>query len=293
MNLQIETTAKCIVAGEHAVLRGFPALVLPVKGLSLNLRYSEGGDSLKAEFNGSQGQEMRILFWGVLERALELAQKKRSDIAGCVELKNEIPIGSGLGASAALSVAVSKLFLAKSWITESEIYEFARQLENLFHGESSGVDIAACLHQKPIHFVRGEEPRSFSMKWTPYWYLSYSGSRGMTSDCVRRVKALLEKNPELGHEIDEMMGESVLMAEGALQMKAEKGFSTLADSLNKSRQCFERWGLVNSSLGRHMTLLMEMGAVAVKPTGSGDGGYVLSLWSKPQQSSEKLELIGV
>jgi mevalonate kinase len=69
-------------------------------------------------------------------------------------------------------------------------------------------------------------------------------------------------------------------------MSGEKeGFVDLIESINKARSCYERWGLTAGALDTHMKKLTEEGALAVKPTGSGRGGFVISLWRSEPQSS--------
>jgi mevalonate kinase len=91
------------------------------------------------------------------------------------------------------------------------------------------------------------------------------------------VKNLIAANPELGRQIDQDMAKSVQMAEKALSQNEKEGFFQLQESIQLANSCFERWGLVTKA---HMDWLREQGAAAMKPTGSGDGGYVLSLWTK-------------
>ena len=55
----------------------------------------------------------------------------------------------------------------------------------------------------------------------------------------------------------------------------------LTQGLNKASSCFEKWGLISSSLKEHMDEVKQLGALALKPTGSGEGGHVLSLWDSP------------
>lgn len=277
MSFEVRVPGKWILAGEHAVLRGSPALVFPLQSRALELTYQNSNTDLQLDLSGDHGQDLKLLVWGVLEKACELKSISRSSLKGILKLKSSIPLGAGLGASAALCVAMSHWFVSQKIITTSEQYEFSRTLENLFHGESSGVDIAVALSQAPLKFVRGQLPEALITQWKPQWYLSYSGKRGVTLDCVKQVKELFKTNEHLALEIDAEMERSVLLAERALHETQENGFSLLKEAIENANFCFHRWGLDNPT---HQKKLMEAGAIATKPTGSGGGGYVLSLWNQ-------------
>jgi mevalonate kinase len=289
--MQTRVHGKWILAGEHAVLRGSAALAFPIFSRALELRFEDSNSPLGVEFQGAHGDELKLLFWGVMEKAFEMTGLRRDECLGTFHLSNEIPVGAGMGASAALCVAVGRWFEARGKVSAEELPEFCRQLENLFHGESSGVDIAVALSDQGLHFERSGRRYQVSSNWKPSWYISYSGKRGITSDCVAKVKSLWSRDPSLGAKIDKDMAEAVRMAEVALKTAdASDGFDLLASAINLARSCFEHWGLAGGEAGSHIQMLLDHGAYAVKPTGSGDGGYILSLWrsAPPQELREKL-----
>lgn len=280
-HFQSQACGKWILAGEHAVVRGGPALVFPVVSRSASLRFTPFSQELTAKFIGAHGEDFRMLFWGVFDRALELLRKNRSEIQGEFEFYNDIPVGAGMGASATLCANVVQWLQWKGWLNSSQLYDFARELENIFHGESSGVDVAVALSGKGLYFKRDGTREPIHQAWQPYWYLSYSGKRGLTSDCVLKVKSLYQREPALGLSLDEKMTEATERARQALAKNSEQGLLDLRQAIRSARECFEHWGLVCPELQTHMEVLKSKGALETKPTGSGDGGFVLSLWSHP------------
>ena len=271
------TFGKWILAGEHAVLRGCPALAFPFSSRSLQLEYSPSTNAIEVEFSGPHGEELKLLFYGVLENAL--SRLHRGAPQGRFRLINSLPVGAGLGASAALCGAVSRWCEAQGWIQTGEVYEFARRLEDLFHGESSGVDLAVSLSSRGVRFLRGQGFVEIEPLWWPRLYLSYSGQRGMTSECVNKVKALFQTAPEKAEAIDRRMREAVDLAEKALVRSPEdEGRRLLKQAIDIGLECFQAWGLCQGELGTHIELLKKGGATAVKPTGSGGGGFCLSFW---------------
>lgn len=280
------------MAGEHSVLRGVPALVFPLASRGLQLDFvAQGPIDLQLQLTGEYGRELEILFWGVLEKACELTKFPRGRLQGLVKIDSGIPVGAGLGASAALCVAMSRWFHHLRMIDEPDIGEFARQLENLFHGESSGVDIAIAMRGVPLRFRRNETPRELRMNWSPRLYVSYSGQRGVTLECVNQVKRLFETAPEKAAQLDRQMEEAVARCERALQEKQATGLPDLARALTQAEECFAAWGLIEGGPAQHIQNLKNAGALAAKPTGSGRGGYVLSLWQSEPPAALAKDLI--
>lgn len=270
---------KCILVGEHAVIRGSPALVYPVREKFLDVSFENSFQEFSGEFEGQMKEDLSLVFWGVLEKALKIINKKHSDLHGKLKINNQVPVGAGLGASATLCVALGRFFQYMEFVAEEELYEFCRQLENLFHGESSGVDIASTLTGEPIQFQRPHQIEKLNLqnaKWRPNLYLTYSGQRGSTAECVRMVKELFLKDEKLALQIDEQMKSSVLqMREGLFKTD---GLKDCTESILRAQACFVQWGLTQGALDTEMERLKSFGALATKPTGSGRGGYVLSLW---------------
>lgn len=331
MRFSTTTHGKWILSGEHTVLRGGWALAFPLKtrGLTLTFEPSAAGDSFA--FQGSSGAEFRLLFEAVMSRAFELlglSVQDRRRHTGAFQIESDLPVGAGLGASASLVVAIGRWAVHRGLLAESEIFEFARNLENLFHGESSGLDVAVTLHNRGVKFRKANGAseisrlRASDSGFSPYLAISYTGVRGITADCVTRVKKIAIEDPESFGLLDSQMKKSVEMCERAISVEngtaLEDGFSgresdkgeeianseaggsrlrekQLADKdrfellragIELAGSVFEKWGLTEGVVANHIDDLKRSGAAAVKPTGSGGGGYVLSLW--PEVPTEAL-----
>lgn len=286
------TYGKWIFSGEHAVLRGGPALVFPLFKKKLELQYSQTPSSLTVRAFGENASDIEELFPGVLAKALELLNRQEERLTGDIKFTNELPLGSGMGASSSLCVAFSRWFHYLGFVNNTDIYEFARQLENIFHGESSGVDIAVVLHEKPLVFKRPNIIETLNVK-NPYkLYLSHTGQKGITKDCVNKVNSFIKADPVSGKYVDDKMIQVTL---DAIQLfagsKADSDPQKLVPILNSGYECFKQWGLTEGAVDQHISLLKSKGALAAKPTGSGGGGYVLSLWADKIQSKFDFETI--
>lgn len=285
--LEFRTHGKWILAGEHSVIRGGEALVFPVQSRFLDFRFIEGPE-MKLNIR-HENSDLELAFWGVFEKALQALNLNRSDVSGSIELESNIPVGAGMGASATLCVSLARWLSKLGHLAVEKQFDFARDLENLFHGKSSGVDVAVALSKSPLLFKAPSMIENFEPLWQPHFYLSYCGKRGVTSDCIKKVTSLIETDPTLGKEVDGQMQKSVEMAKEALMTKDH--LSLMKDAIDLANSCFEKWGLISHDLGKHISLLKSQGAIAAKPTGSGDGGFVLSLWQEPPTSPKAIELI--
>lgn len=263
--------------GEHTVLRGHPAMVFPVPDKLFTLSYEATQNPLKVMATGEHGADMKVVFEHVLAHGMQRLQQSMSLLTGTFYLENQIPLGVGMGASAALSVAVTRWFAAQ-FSVENEAM-FARELEHLFHGTSSGLDIAGVSSSSGVLFHQGVVT-PLEPAWDPVWQLSYSGHVGLTAESIQRVQALWARDAEAAKALDDTMHACVQQAKAALTTKTSSSCADLAAAMNRAATCFVAWDLVTEGMATHMQSLREAGALAVKPTGSGLGGFVVSLYGE-------------
>lgn len=287
MSFDFQTTAhgKWILAGEHAVVRGHSALVFPMLEKTLTLSYRKSASAhleLHVHVLGQDPDKMQTLLKKLIEYGAPLIGQSYANLQGHLHIESNIPVGVGMGASAALCVALARWFTAQRWINAAEIYAVARELEHFFHGKSSGLDIAGVASDIGVCFQNGTTT-NIQSTWSPHWQFSSCGQQGPTADCIRKVQKIWLENPTEATALDLQMHDSVILAKRALEAtNPSERQPLLIQAIDSARNCFERWGLITESLGQHIQKLYKQGALAVKPTGSGGGGYVLSLWDSSQ-----------
>ena len=197
----IEVPAKWVLTGEHAVLRGKQAIAFPHSTFSLKLVYRK-----KKEFSITANPFQSVVR-SLVGRAIEwLGQDPRSFDSGEVDIQSQIPIGAGLGSSAALCTAIARLVIWKTGVEEASWIPLSTHLEDVFHGKSSGMDVHAIAHGRPIEFSMsgGARPLAGVVR-LPRFELYDSGLRGQTLDCVEKVKHWRQIHPHLADRFDEKM----------------------------------------------------------------------------------------
>ena len=259
-----------------------PALVYPFLEGFIRFKYRDSGQSLVVRRAGKHRPGLDFALSPVLDKALKSLRRKRGDLTGVLELESALPFGAGLGASAVLCAGIADLFAKKSWITAGELKSFAVSLEDIFHGKSSGMDITAVLEQKALLYKRNRPFEILpSCLARPHLFLSYSGGRASTATGVLKVRSLFDTNRSKAEQLDRDMIRSVELCRQALQAESQKScVALLSEGLSLGSACFSKWGLISYDLESHIAWLKKKGALAVKPTGSGLGGHVISLWDR-------------
>ncbi|MEM1244671.1 MAG: hypothetical protein AAGG80_07645, partial [Pseudomonadota bacterium] len=274
--IETHAFAKCILTGEHAVIRGHDAIVVPLQSFPLKLTYHQ----TPQEKQTAEDDLIYLLFDHVFTNALEKLNIHPQEIQGSFSLENHITIGTGLGFSAALCVAVTRWLITMGYLTQDKLFSFARELENVFHGQSSGVDIVGAMADNPQLFAQPGDYQAIKCNYQPLLLLTYSGEKSVTKKMVHKVNDFIHEQPKQAEKVDKQMQQSASLAKMALeQTDVGQGTKILAQALQLGCKCFQAWHLISASLANHLKSLFQAGAIAAKPTGCGGGGYVLSLWS--------------
>ncbi len=273
--------SKVILCGEHSVLRGGMAVVAPFKLHSFKYDIEASN-----EFILSYSEKVfpyQILFEGTFDKALSILNRKKNDLKVKIKIESMVPLGKGLGGSAAVSIFISRVMNFLSFIKEEGLFSFAMELENMFHGDSSGVDIAGCLSSGPCSYLRGKPIKKIKTNFKNVIFaLSDTNEISETEVCIQKVESLKIKNKKLVQSLDISMDKASKNIVKALE---ENNLELLIISIKSANKIFNQWGLITLQMFEKIKELKNAGALAVKPTGSGMGGYLLSIWKKENEAN--------
>lgn len=276
-SFSVEVPAKWVLTGEHSVLRGREAIAFPYPLMKLSLSYRS------TLSNAVTANPFQSQIRSLIGRASEFLKIPLDVNESLIDIQSQIPIGAGLGSSAALCVAMAKFCLWKAEKNEDQLIALATHLEHLFHGKSSGMDVSAiAAGTSPILYSIEKGARLITGLGTlPRFELYDSGKRGATKECIQKVKHWQQSMPHLVSHYDDQMSESTRIADEALHeySKNPRGAEEkLAHAMLLAQQCFETWGLVTPELMEQKYELLKQGALGVKLTGAGLGGFWVALW---------------
>lgn len=272
---QCRVPGKWVLCGEHAVLRGATAVALPHPEFGLDLRFVPGGDELRVETTEGAGAVRELL-----DAVWEGYGDGRARPRGTLSFASTIPVGSGLGSSAAVCVALTRWLAEPLRLAPGAQFEFARELENRFHGQSSGMDIAAVMSGGPIAYTQGREPQRLAVTKLPRFTFHDTGLRARTSECIFRVNRKRDEAPVLAVETDELMRQAAGACIEGLTLYADApdlALRRLQLGMDQAFEAFLRWELVPAEAMHLRDKLLKDGARAVRLTGAGGGGFLVAL----------------
>ncbi len=193
----------------------------------------------------------------------------------------QIPTGAGLGASAALSVALVRMLdqTHKLHLTPNQIREAAYQAEQVFHGNHSGLDVTLA-QQGGFGVYR--KPQLYPMRTTPIpLCIGYTGKRKDTKARVAHVAHLMKTAPL---ETEACLQHIATLVESGKQAVLTTSWQTLGDLMNQNQAELRKLDASSPEIETLCTLALQAGALGAKLTGGGGGGCVIALGPGQEQN---------
>jgi len=271
---------KVILLGEHAVVYGHPALAVPLT-LGVTAR-AVPSDRCALTGLDELTEAQRRMLDAAFERVAEATGRPPLRIT----LSSTLPVSMGLGSSAALAVAVSRLLLAAGGTRPSpaKVLALALQMEETFHGTPSGVDHTVSAHGAPLLYRRpapGRPPRVRQVRIgaRATLVLALAGPRRGTQQTVAALRQRAKRWPRRYGRLFEEMGRLAMEGTRALE---SGDLETLGDAMNVNHGLLSAAGVSSPTLELAVDALRRAGALGAKLTGAGgDGGAVVALFPRP------------
>lgn len=295
--IRVSAPGKIILSGEHAVVYGYPEVLCAInRRLTVEIQKSENA----LEVTPSEGE----LF---VKYGLELIKTKLgiSELGNLkIKIDSQIPLGCGLGSSAAFAVALTAgifKFLKLPWSLK-KINEIAYEIEKKQHGTPSGGDNTVCtyggflLYRKETEIFKVFSP--LKAKIFPKVFLINSGKRlESTGEMIKAVKDFVLRSPQKTEKIFREM-EKVTRSFLRYLSGEELNFGDLI----KNNESFLEELMVVSEKTKNLIQKIEKIGGSAKISGAGGlkegSGVILAYHQDPKillkfTGEEKLEMFEV
>ncbi|PSQ48317.1 mevalonate kinase [Halobacteriales archaeon SW_12_67_38] len=285
---------KVYLFGEHAVVYDEPAVPCAIERRATvdvtarsdgRLRVDAGDltlDGFTVEYGGDGAPDIDVpeslveAATGYVDGAVEQAREAAdaSEIGFDVDIESAIPLGAGLGSSAAVAVAGIDAATRELGVElpPEELAERAYRVEHdVQEGEASRAD-TFCSAMGGAVRVAGEDCRRLDAPALPF-VIGYDGGAGDTGALVAGVRELRE---EYGFAADTVsaIGDLVRQGERALDANDRDELGRLMDV---NHGLLSALGVSSRSLDAMVWAAREAGARGAKLTGAGGGGCVVVL----------------
>ncbi len=201
-----------------------------------------------------------------------------------IEIWSDIPIGVGLGSSAAVSVATVAALnnLFELQLQSNEISQLAYEGEKMAHAYPSGIDNTISAYGGAILYKKGTTNRIEIPYELPLLIIN-SGLSRETKIQVNRVKNLYTEHPTIFKHVFASIDAISIKVENALRLKK---LALLGDLLNYNHSLLQLLGVSTKELDSLIELVRSQGATGAKLTGAGGGGCIIALFDSESNKTK-------
>jgi len=274
---------KVILFGEHFVVHGIPGIVSAIDASTdAEVKKAPKGINVKDERKTAKGysEEKRLQQLESIERMLKamgLDSKTPLDI----RIGGTLPGFSGLGASAASSVAIARAIseeLSLS-LSDEKINQIAYEAEKAYAGNPSGIDNTAATYGGLMWFKKNpaggpDSVEKLHMRRPIEIVIGSTGKVANTKAMVEGVADRKKKNPEKYNQIFKQAENLAVAGRKALE---NYDLKKVGELMNENHRLLQEICVSSKELDLLVDLTRKQRAFGAKLTGGGGGGCMVAL----------------
>jgi mevalonate kinase len=196
-----------------------------------------------------------------------------------VYLQSTIPVASGLGSGAAVSVAIIRAlsaFLGQP-LPDETVNSLAFEAEKLYHGTPSGIDNTVVTYAKPVYFILKKPIKTFHVGAPFSIMIGGTGISAPTKESVGMVRKLWLADKPRWEKVFTRVGEIVWNARQAI----ERGdIPELGKLMDANHALLQKMTVSCDELDALVEAARKSGALGAKLSGGGRGGNMIALVEK-------------
>jgi mevalonate kinase len=275
---------KAILFNEHFVVHGVPGIVSAIDSAAdAEVRKNGKGITVEDERKGAKGyaEKKKLQQKESIERMLEAMNVDPQKISLKIWLGGNLPGFSGIGASAASSVAITRAIAEELGmdLPDEKINDVAYEAEKAYAGNPSGIDNTAATFGGLIWFKKNlgggtNTIERLSIREPVGIVIGNTGivanTKAMVAGVAERKKRNLEKYGALFRQAEDL----AFTARKALEAFDLKQVGKL---MNENHRLLQEIEVSCKELDHLVDLAREQGAFGAKLTGGGGGGCMVAL----------------
>lgn len=289
---------KIILFGEHAVVYGRPALAVPVTQVHVDVATDLETDKRNRTDGGRKNWHSHVWVDAPdigLSTSLDTLHAEHTPhaLAAAIEgarnalgldslppmrlrVTSSIPVASGLGSGAAVSVAVIRAVAGAVGriLSDEQVNAIAYEVEKLHHGTPSGIDNTVITYARPVYFVRGQPIETFTVGAPFTIVIGDTGISAPTRESVGDVRKLWEADPPRWEAVFDQVGEIVRQARQAIE---QGDITALGPLMDANHALLQKMTVSCPELDRLVAAARAAGALGAKLSGGGRGGNMIAL----------------
>ena len=274
---------KVILFGEHFVVHGVPGIVSAIDSTTdAEVKKAVKGINVRDERKTAKGysEEKRLQQLESIQNMLK-AMGIDPKIALDIWVGGTLPGFSGLGASAASSVAIARAIAQELHmkVADEKINNVAYEAEKAYAGNPSGIDNTAATYGGLMWFRKNmaggpDKVEHLSIEAPVEIVIGSTGKVANTKAMVEGVDDRKRKNPQKYNAVFKRAEELAYEGRAALEFYNLKKVGEL---MNENHRLLQEIEVSSIELDQLIDVARKQGAFGAKLTGGGGGGCMVAL----------------
>jgi mevalonate kinase len=207
-----------------------------------------------------------------------------------VTVRSTIPIARGLGSGAAVSTALTRAvaqYFSRA-LTPAEVSRLVYEVERIHHGTPSGIDNTVIAYERPVYFVRGDEPEILAVGQPLNLLVADTGLASSTKEVVDAVREAWQRSRERYEDLFDRAGSIAVKVRRAIETG---DVGQVGRMMDENHGLLQAMGVSSPRLDALVDAARHRGALGAKLSGAGRGGNVIALVSSQTRDEVERALI--